>query len=100
MTRDKAKVHLLIELYSSLGRDNDLFNKSLGEFIELDNVPVYNQLERLEVKLRDELGMPAEDEDGVFLFDYYFDLIYAVEQGRLTIEQIIDEFINWDKMED
>jgi hypothetical protein len=100
MRRNRDMVVALIELYTDLAISQEQFNKSLPSHVEIDNIPVYDHLERLEQRLRKELGMPKEDILGEFIFDYWFDLLYKVEEGEAKVEDIIDEFMNWDKMED
>lgn len=41
------------------------------------------------------LGMPLEEKEGVFISDYWLELVSQFEYGELEKKETIDRLINW-----
>jgi hypothetical protein len=88
----------LLELYVDFQKRVNKFEEQLSPLVTIDLDELGYFGEELLRRVRIELGMPEEDELGVFIFDYWDDLLFKVIDGEATIDDIIYDFVNWNKV--
>ncbi|MGD6879274.1 hypothetical protein [Bacillus infantis] len=46
------------------------------------------------------IGMPEEEEVGVFVSDYWLDFAFYYDEGRISKEEVVDRIVDWKSVKD
>ena len=47
--------------------------------------------------IKNVIGMPKKEEEGIFISDIWFDMVFDYAQGKQDKKHVITELINWNK---